>query len=82
MTSVLSCVQVTVEVAGQTKGTAATEGQSNPDWEETLEFAVGGDAAEDDEAQARSILIASLTRSHCVPRFVLQMLPWSSLLCI
>lgn len=45
--------QVTVTVAGQTKGTAATEGVESTEWEETLEFAVPGDVADGDDEQAR-----------------------------
>jgi hypothetical protein len=43
------CNLVEVVVAGQTKGTAATYGEDNPDWEETVEFAVPGSALDADE---------------------------------
>ena len=33
------------------KGTAATEGEENPDWEETIEFAVPGDVVEQQNAE-------------------------------
>lgn len=44
-------MQVTVKVGGQRRGTAATEGEENPDWEETLEFAVGGDVVDREDEQ-------------------------------
>jgi hypothetical protein len=40
------CNQVRVIVAGKAKGTAAAEGEENPDWEETLEFALSGDVVQ------------------------------------
>ncbi|KAK9812293.1 hypothetical protein WJX73_010507 [Symbiochloris irregularis] len=43
--------QVRVTVAGHTKCTAAVEGLDNPDWEEVLDFALGGDILDVEETQ-------------------------------
>ena len=56
------CTQVTVKVGDVVKGTAATEGEENPDWEETIEFAVPGDVVERQDAQV-SLLRACF--HHC-----------------
>lgn len=45
----MHCDLVDIEVAGQHKGTAATYGEENPDWEETVEIAVPGSALDADE---------------------------------
>ena len=47
----LYCKQVTVKVGDVVKGTAATEGEENPDWEETIEFAVPGDIVDRQDAE-------------------------------
>eukprot|EP00884_Botryococcus_braunii_P002166 jgi/Botrbrau1/11950/Bobra.341_1s0015.1 len=50
-----SCVQVFVTVGGQSKSTAEARGKENPDWAETLEFAVSGDIADSPDEEIQTV---------------------------
>lgn len=46
-------VQVRVKVVDQERSTAAASGQQDPGWDETLDFAISGEFAQDEDVQIR-----------------------------
>lgn len=55
--------QVRVKVVDQEKSTAAASGQQDPGWDETLDFAISGEFAQDEDVQIR-VEVGSLSVYH------------------